>query len=335
MPPGIPGNFGVPKTKGITEFARFRSTLPQSYNIPFVPTDWSQLRLAPYRRTEDLSENLLLTILSLNPAYLFRTPTVTNVRAIIPRRTYEGDQNLALTLLPTTLKPLTGNNLDWMRQQQVQVRAIEPEQNRIILPTTLAPLTKANLDWMRPQQVQVRNIEPEQNRLILPTTMAPFIPQKASDDRSPLIPARPYEDTENLLLTLLTPTAAASPFVPFTWERPTITTNRPTDLQPNLLPTLLSLNPAYAFRSPTVTNVRMIIPRRTHEVDPNLMLTLLPTTLRPFVPEQSDFVRSPMICVRQSENVQNLSLTLLPTSVATPVVSVKPKRHLPMMGVGR
>ena len=309
---------------------------PIAFAGPFRPFDWTVPQQAATRRVENQDQNLALTLLSTAATYLFRDPTVTNVRAIIPRRTYEVDQNLALTLLPTTLKPLTGNNLDWMRQQQVQVRAIEPEQNRIILPTTLAPLTKANLDWMRPQQVQVRNIEPEQNRLILPTTMAPFIPQKASDDRSPLIPARPYEDTENLLLTLLTPTAAAaSPFVPFAWERPTITTNRPTDLQPNLLPTLLSLDPAYAFRSPTVTNVRMIIPRRTHEVDPNLMLTLLPTTLRPFVPEQSDFVRSPMICVRQSKNVQNLSLTLLPTSVISPVVTTKPPRHLPMMGVGR
>jgi len=269
---------------------------------PFRPFDWTVPQQAATRRVENQDQNLALTLLSLNPAYLFRTPTVTNVRAIIPRRTYEVDQNLALTLLPTTLKPLTGNNLDWMRQQQVQVRAIEPEQNRIILPTT----------------------------------MAPFIPQKASDDRAPFIPARPYEDTENLLLTLLTPTAAAaSPFVPFAWERPTITTNRPIDLQPNLLPTLLSLNPAYAFRSPTVTNVRMIIPRRTHEVDPNLMLTLLPTTLRPFVPQQSSNDRSPMICVRQSENVQNLCLTLLPSGGVPPVVSVKPKRHLPMMGVGR
>jgi hypothetical protein len=261
MPPGIPGNFGVPQTKGITEFARFRSTLPQSYNLPFVPTDWSQLRLAPYRRTEDLSENLLLTILSLNPTYLFRPPTVTNIRRIIPRRTYEVDQNLALTLLRTTLKPLTGNNLDWMRQQQVQVRAIEPEQNRIILPTTLAPLTKANLDWMRPQQVQVRPSEATRNTLILPTTLAPLT--KANLD----------------------------------WMRP------------------------------QQVQVRNIEPEQNR--------LILPTTLAPFIPQKASDDRSPFVPQRQYENTQNLSLTLLPTSVAPPVVSVKPKRHLPMMGVGR
>lgn len=302
MPPGIPGNFGVPKTKGITEFARFRSTLPQSYNIPFVPTDWSQLRLAPYRRTEDLSENLLLTILSLNPTYLFRPPTVTNIRRIIPRRTYETDQNLLLSLLPTTLRPFIPEQSDFVRPWFTAFRQLDPQSQNLLLtllaqtaaaipftptdwtqlrgvitrryedsrnllltllPTTLKPLTAQNVDWQRPQYVQPRTMEATQNRIILPTTMAPLNIQKASDDRSPFVPQRQYEDSQNLLLTLLS------------------------------------------------------------------------TTMRPFVPEQSDFVRSPMMPQRQYEDSQNLSLTLLSTSVIPPVVNAIPKRHLPMMGVGR
>ena len=349
MPSGIPGNFGVPATQGVSEFARFRSPLPQSFNIPFVPYDWSMppqvvatrrvenqdqnlsltllpTTLAPFTKSNvdwmrqqqvqvrsiEAQQNLLITLQSLNPTFLFRDPTVTNVRYITPRRTYEVDQNLALTLLTTTLAPFTRNNLDWMRQQQVQIRSIEPEQNRIILPTTLAPLVLANddtsrlrsitrhqetaeqnllltvppltlapfttnnLDWMRQQQVQVRSSEPEQNRSILSTTLAPFTTNNLDWMRQQQVQVRSDDEPQNLLLTLLAPSVvAATPFVATTWEQRTV-----------------------------------MVGRLVNETT-NLLLSLLPTTLAPFVNE--NWPAPPRITPRAEDPYQNLLLTLLAT----------------------
>ena len=302
---------------------------------PFTPTDWAQLRGLIQRQAE-ATQNLSLPLLPTSATYRFSPPTVTNVRFIVPRRTYEVDANPLLTLYTVSV-------------------AASP----------FVPY-----DWMRQQQVQVRNIETEQNRLILPTTLAPFSNNQIAVERAPFTPQRQAEALyQNLLLTY----RGQMPFFPMEegLTRPSLIAQRYTDdPAQNLDLTLLSLNPAYAFRSPTVTNVRFIIPRRTYEIDQNLSLTLLspvsvvpfaptdwaqlrgviprqseqtqnlsltllPTTMRPFVPQKASDDRAPMICVRQYENVQNLSLTLLPSGGAPPVVSVKPKRHLPMMGVGR
>jgi len=358
MPPtGRPGNFGVPSSKGPTEFKRFRSEIKQNLlanettYVTRAPTILPR-QYRPPRPSTEPTPNLLLTLLAATAAATPFEPTDWTPE-LPPSRIKPVDlvQNLLLTLYPTTLAPFI--NEEWPTPRYTVSRAIESaavNQNLYLplgrpfvtnnwpaIPRRTSPVTEAAqnlllttlavapatapfvpMDWTVPPAKLTKQSEVAQNLLL---TLLPTTLAPFIYEEWPASPARRVSVTEaaqNLLLTALAPTAQAAPFVPMDWTVVPARPSKSSETTPNLLLTLLPTTLAPFIPEEWVVSTTR--PTRSTEAGTNLLTTTLAPSVQaaPFVP--FDWTVLPRTLARTSEWSQNAALTLLPTT-ARPFVS--------------